>query len=77
MARLIQNEDIKTAADLVAAGGTAAQLPNDTKVWITANSLNETLHDAIVNGDIGGGGGGSDAVGRHVDRAGGRGRGQR
>ena len=53
----IQNEDIKSSAELVAAGGTAAQLPNDTKVYITANSINDTLYNAIGKGLIGGGGG--------------------
>lgn len=52
----IQNEDIKSAAELVAAGGTAAQLPNDTKVYVTANSYNKTLAQAIIDGDLGGSG---------------------
>ena len=59
MAGKIQNEDIKSAADLVAAGGTAAQLPNDTKVYMTANGINDTLYNAVVAGKIGSGGGGS------------------
>lgn len=56
MAGKIQNEDIKSAAELVSAGGTAAQLPNDIKIYITALSLNKSLYQAIVDGDIGGGG---------------------
>lgn len=51
----IQNEDIKSAAQLITDGGTAAQLPNDDKVYVTANSLNKTLYQAIVDGDISGG----------------------
>lgn len=57
MAGKIQNEDVKTEAELVSAGGTAAQLINDSKIWISALGLNKTLDDAIVAGDIGGGGG--------------------
>jgi hypothetical protein len=54
MAGKIQNEDIKSSAELVAAGGTAAQLPNDTKIYLTALGLNKTLSAAIIAGDIGG-----------------------
>jgi hypothetical protein len=54
----IQNEDIKSEADLIADGGTAAQLPSDTKVYVSALSLNKTLFQAITDGDIGGGSGG-------------------
>lgn len=56
MSGKIQNEDIKSSSELVAAGGTAAQLPNDTKIYVTANSINKTLSQAIIDGDIGGGG---------------------
>jgi hypothetical protein len=58
MAGLLQNEDFKTEAELTAAGGAKSQLLNDTKVYVTANSLNKTLNEAIEGGDIGGGGGG-------------------
>lgn len=44
--------------DTLTFGGTAAQLINDTKIWLTANSLNTTLSAAITAGAIGGGGGG-------------------
>lgn len=57
MAGRLQNEDHKTEAELVAAGGAKSQLLNDTKVYVTANSINKTLDDAIIDGDIGGGGG--------------------
>lgn len=53
MAGKIQNEDIKSSAEIVADGGTASQLPNDTKIWVTANGINKTLYQAIVDEDIG------------------------
>lgn len=49
----IQNEDIKSSAQLISGGGTAAQLPNDDKVYVTANSINKTLKQAIIDEDIG------------------------
>ena len=55
----LQNEDFKSAAQLVSGGGTAAQLLNDTKIYVTARSLNKSLFQAITDGNIGGGGGGS------------------
>jgi hypothetical protein len=58
MAGKIQNEDIKSSAELASAGATDASLPNDDKIYVTANSLNKTLKDAITDGDIGGGSGG-------------------
>lgn len=51
----LQNEDFKTEAELISAGGTKAQLLNDTKIYVTADSINKTLDDAITDGDIGGG----------------------
>lgn len=56
MAGKIQNEDVKSSAELASAGGTDAQLINDTKIYVTANTLNKTLAAAITAGDIGGGG---------------------
>jgi hypothetical protein len=53
----LQNEDFKSSAELVSAGGTAAQLLNDTKIYVTGNSINDTLFNAIQAGSIGGGGG--------------------
>lgn len=55
MAGRIQNQDLKTAAELIAAGASAADLPNDSKIYVTANSINKTLLDAIEDGDIGSG----------------------
>lgn len=56
MAGRIQNEDLKSVAELTAGGGTAAQLPNDDKVYLTALALNKTLKQAIIDGDLSGGG---------------------
>lgn len=49
----IQNEDIKSSAQLISGGGTAAQLPNDDKIYVTANGINKTLKQAIIDEDIG------------------------
>jgi len=51
---LLQNEDFKTEAELISAGGVKAQLLNDTKVYMTG--LAQTLDDAVSMGLIGGGG---------------------
>lgn len=58
----IQNEDVKTLAQLLSAGGVMSQLINDTKIYVTAKGLNEQLSTAIENGDIGSGGGGGGGV---------------
>jgi hypothetical protein len=52
----LQNEDFKTLSELTTAGGTAAQLLNDTKVYVTANGINSQLSSAITNGQLGGSG---------------------
>lgn len=49
---LLQNEDFKTEAELISAGGTKAQLLNDTKIYVTG--VAKTLDDAIADGDISG-----------------------
>jgi len=56
MAGKIMNADIQSVSELTAKGATAAELPNDDKVYVTALSINKTLKQAIVDGDIGGGG---------------------
>lgn len=56
----LQNEDFKSAATLVSDGGSASQLLNDVKVYLTALALNKTLYQAIVDGDLSGGGGSTD-----------------
>lgn len=48
----LQNEDFKTEAEITGAGGSASQLLNDTKIYVTALSLNKTLDDAITAGDF-------------------------
>jgi len=58
MAGKIQRQDVKTEAELVGAGATKADLINDTQIYVTATGINKTLDDAIVDGDLGGGGGG-------------------
>ena len=49
-AGLLQNEDFKTEAELITAGGTKAQLLNEDKVY--SNTLSETLDDAFSLGKI-------------------------
>jgi hypothetical protein len=44
--------------DTITFGGQTSQLINDTKIYVTANSINTQLSTAITNGVIGGGGGG-------------------
>lgn len=58
MAGKIQNEDIKSVAELISAGATESSLPNDDKIFVTALGLNKSLKQAIIDEDIGGGGGG-------------------
>lgn len=53
----LQNEDHKSLTELLASSGSASQLLNDTKIYVTANSINKQLSQAITDGDIGGGGG--------------------
>jgi hypothetical protein len=50
---LLQNEDFKTESELITAGGSKSQLLNDTKVYVTADGINETLDDAISLGLLG------------------------
>lgn len=45
----IQNEDVKSVADLIGAGSTAAHLINDTKIYTTALGFNTTLDQVIAN----------------------------
>lgn len=54
----LQNQDFKSLAELTAAGATASSLLNDTKVYITANGVNDQLSNAITNGLLGGSGSG-------------------
>lgn len=52
MAGKIQKQDIKTEAELISGGGTAADLPNDTQIYVTSGGINKTLDDAISGGDF-------------------------
>jgi hypothetical protein len=54
----IQRQDIKTETDLTNAGAPISSLPGDDQVYVAANSINKTLRQAIIDGDIGGGAGG-------------------
>lgn len=54
--RRIQDQDVKGTAEV----SSDSDLINDTKIYVTANSLNKRLDQAITAGDIGGGGGGDD-----------------
>lgn len=54
----LQKQDFKTEAELVSLGSSAVDLLNDTQIYVTANSINKTLDDAITDGDIGSGSGG-------------------
>lgn len=55
MARKIQNEDVKGVADVTSP----SSLINDDKIYVTASSLNKTLKQAVIDGDLSGGGGGA------------------
>lgn len=50
----IQGSDVKNLTDV--GLGNEARLPNDDKFVVTASSINKTLKQAIIDGDIGGGG---------------------
>ena len=62
MANKIQNEGVKSIAELQAQGLTDGEafdaLIEDTNIAVKANSINKTLNQAIIDGDIGGGGAG-------------------
>lgn len=51
----LQDADFKTEAELISAGATKAQLLNDSKIYVTANGINDKLSTAIANGQLGGG----------------------
>lgn len=46
------NATASATGDTITFGGQLSQLVNDTKIYVSANSLNETLNSAITNGDI-------------------------
>ena len=51
----IQRQGVKTDTQIVAGGGLISDLINDNQIYVSANSLNKTLKNAIIDGDIGGG----------------------
>ena len=60
MAGKLQDADHKTLAELISAGGSASGLLNDTKIYLTGLSLNKQLSQAIIDGDLSGGGASTD-----------------
>lgn len=52
--RRLTNNNFKTEAEVIADGGLVSDLLNDTKIYVTANAINKTLDDAIIDGDLGG-----------------------
>jgi hypothetical protein len=52
----IQKQDVKTEAEVIADGGLVTDLINDTQIY--SSVISKTLDQAILDGDIGGGGGG-------------------
>jgi hypothetical protein len=48
----LQGADFKSESDLIAQGGSAADLLRDTKIYVSALSINKTLDDAITDGDL-------------------------
>lgn len=51
----IQGADVKSEAELIAAGATKAQMITDSKIYVQGSGVNDTLYNAIQNGAIGGG----------------------
>jgi hypothetical protein len=49
----IQNADVKGIPELDLLGLPYSKLIHDTKIWITAEGINRTLHDAILDRAIG------------------------
>ena len=45
------NADFKSLAEIQAVSGTALDLLNDTKVYVSSNGINKQLSQAIVDGD--------------------------
>lgn len=52
MAGKIQNEDVKSLSELTGAGGSVSQLPNDSKIYVSSNSLNDQLSVLLTSGAI-------------------------
>lgn len=52
MAGKIQKQDVKTSAELAAAGAADSSMIQDTQIYVTANSANEQLASAIADGKV-------------------------
>lgn len=50
----IQGADIKNSTEIVAAGATIASLPTDDQIYVSGKSINKTLKQSIIDGNIGG-----------------------
>ena len=50
----IQGADVKTEAELIAAGASKAQMIKDSQIYVTANGINDKMSAAISNGLLGG-----------------------
>jgi hypothetical protein len=48
----IQNQDVKSEAELIAAGSTKASLIRDSKIYVQGAGINDTLYNAITSGSI-------------------------
>jgi len=48
----LNNNDLMSEAELIAAGADKTKLPNDTKAYVSANSINKTLSDALTDGSV-------------------------
>src|SRR6185312_13314003 len=55
--RMSANATATVTGDTITFGGQASSLLNDTKIYVTANNINDQLSNAIQNGRIGGAGG--------------------
>jgi hypothetical protein len=55
----IQGKGVKNSTEIVSAGGTIADLITDDQIYVSGNSINKTLKQAIIDNNIGGGGVGS------------------
>ena len=50
----IQGKGVKNSTEIVASGATIADLITDDQIYASGNSINKTLKQAIIDGDIGG-----------------------
>jgi len=50
----IQGKGVKNSTEIVSSGGTIADLITDDQIYASGNSINKTLKQAIIDGDIGG-----------------------